>query len=184
MGSSRYVESGMFFAVHCDPHDSSPPLGLGCQSPQRWKYPTHRSKSWEELAKRRASQRRPSHQARRKSKAGENSLRAGWALLFFCPQPHGCCAAHRHSVTVQGRYFSARRTSLSSLGLRRPEPRRASRYFPDARNRHGKGGANRGDLNRVRQQKTNATSDIAGASNPAPAFKEATCVLLFWLQPP
>lgn len=184
MGSSRYVESGMFFAVHCDPHDSSPPLGLGCQSPQRWKHPTHRSKSWEELAKRRASQRRPSHQARRKSKAGENSLRAGWALLFFCPQPHGCCAAHRHSVTVQGRYFSARRTSLSSLGLRRPEPRRASRYFPDARNRHGKGGANRGDLNRVRQQKTNATSDIAGASNPAPAFKEATCVLLFWLQPP
>ena len=184
MGSSRYVESGMFFAVHCDPHDSSPPLGLGCQSPQRWKHPTHRSKSWEELAKRRASQRRPSHQARRKSKAGENSLRAGWALLFFCPQPHGCCAAHRYPVTVRGRYFSARRTSLSSLGLRRPEPRRASRYFPDARNRHGKGGANRGDLNRVRQQKTNATSDIAGASNPAPAFKEATCVLLFWLQPP
>ena len=86
MGSSRYVESGMFFAAHCDPHDSSPPLGLGCQSPQRWKCPTHRSKSWEELAKRRASQRRPSHQARRKSKAGENSLRAGWALLFFCPQ--------------------------------------------------------------------------------------------------
>ena len=182
MGSSRYVESGMFFAVHCDPHDSSPPLGLGCQSPQRWKYPTHRSKSWEELAKRRASQRRPSHQARRKSKAGENSLRAGWALLFFCPQPHGCCAAHRHSVTVQV-FFGA--TYLAFIAwVKEAQARRASRYFPDARNRHGKGGANRGDLNRVRQQKTDATSDIAGASNPAPAFKEATCVLLFWLQPP
>ena len=182
MGSSRYVESGMFIAAHCDPHDSSPPLGLGCQSPQRWKYPTHRSKSWEELAKRRASQRRPSHQARRKSKAGKNSLRAGWALLFFCPQPHGCCAAHRHSVTVQV-FFGA--TYLAFIAwVKEAQARRASRYFPDARNRHGKGGANRGDLNRVRQQKTNATSDIAGASNPAPAFKEATCVLLFWLQPP
>lgn len=132
-GQLSIRKSGMFFAAHCDPHDSSPPLGLGCQSPQRWKYPTHRSKSWEELAKRRASQRRPSHQARRKSKAGENSLRAGWALLFFCPQPHGCCAAHRHSVTVQGRYFPARRTSLSSLGLRRPKPgeRRAIFQTPE-----------------------------------------------------
>jgi hypothetical protein len=85
VGSSRYVKSGMFFAAHCDPHDSSPPLGLGCQSPQRWKHPTHRSKSWEELAKRRASQRRPSHQARRKSKAGREFLKSRVGPALFLP---------------------------------------------------------------------------------------------------
>ena len=74
----------MFFAPHCDPHDSGPPLGLRYHVRSVGNHPTHRSKSWEELAKRRAWSHRPSHQARRKSKAGDNSLRAGVGpALFF-----------------------------------------------------------------------------------------------------
>ena len=101
VGMTCHLESGMFFATHCDPHDSSPQTSLRCQSPQRWKYPTHRSKSWEELAKRRASSRYPSHQAGRKPKAGENSLRAGVGpALFFAHSATVVPAATRHSVTV------------------------------------------------------------------------------------
>ena len=85
VGHGRQPGSGMFFAPHCDPHDSGPPLGLRYHLRSVGKHPTHRSKSWEELAKRRAWSRRPSHQARRKSKAGENSLRAGVGPALFLP---------------------------------------------------------------------------------------------------
>src|SRR5262245_20594154 len=80
------LECGIVIAPHGDPHDSNLWDVLRCRSRSVGKYPTHRSKSWEELAKKGAHV-VPSRRTKLDGDKGWNriSQEQGGALLFFCP---------------------------------------------------------------------------------------------------